>query len=111
MSPSHLRPDPLTNCERRRPLRRLVTNTVLGVQIAAFALVCVMASPMILFKFGVDWVRDRIEARWPDSERARAVSFWIGLLAPLVFCVVMLVVLIVLASRVRNLRQQEVVRG
>ncbi len=92
-------------------MRRLVSNTVLGVQVAAFALVCLAASPLILFKFGVDWVRERIECRWPDSYRARAVSYWFGVLAPFVLCVVLLAVLSVMVLRVRELQHSATLPG
>jgi TRAP-type C4-dicarboxylate transport system permease small subunit len=84
-------------------VRKYVTNVVLGVQVAAFAMVCIVCSPAILFKFGVDWVQERIETRWPGSEHARAVRFWIGLLAPALLCLVLLIVVIVLASGVGEL--------
>ena len=86
-------------------MRRLVANTVLGFQVAAFAAVCLLGSPMILFKFGVDEVRRRIESRWPNSDRVRAISFWIGLLAPFVMCVVLAAALGIAVVRVRALQQ------
>lgn len=74
-------------------MRRLLTRVATGLYMAAFAVFCLAASPIILFHFGVSAVRDRIEARWPDSDRARAVSFWLGLLAPVVLLVVLAVAL------------------
>ncbi len=72
---------------------RLLTRAVIGLYMAAFAVHCLVASPFILYMFGVSALRDRIEARWPDSDRAHAVSFWLGLLAPVVLLVVLTVVL------------------
>jgi hypothetical protein len=74
---------------------------------AAFAVVCVTCSPIILFHLGVSAVRDRIEERWPDSERARAVSFWLGLLAPVVLLVVLVVALGFAIAHVRGLNHAE----
>lgn len=92
-------------------MRRILANVALGFQVFVFALVCVVCSPAILFKFGVDWVRDGIEARWPDSDRARAVSFWVGLLAPLVLSAVLLLLVVILAVRVRELQQRVPAQG
>jgi hypothetical protein len=87
-------------------VRRLVSHVVLGVEIAVFALVCLVASPMILFKFTFDQLRDRIEARWPDSYRAQVVSFWIGLLAPVILFIVLGALLAFAISRVRDANQR-----
>jgi hypothetical protein len=73
----------------------------------AFALFCLSASPVILFHFGVWSVREWIEARWPDSEWARAVSFWLGLLAPFVLLLVLAVVLAFAVAHVRALKHTE----
>jgi len=86
---------------------RLVSHFVPGLQVAVFVVVCLVASPVILFKFGVDWLRERIEARWPDSYRAQAVSFWIGLLAPAILCIVLIVVLVFAAARLRARQSAE----
>lgn len=69
----------------------VVSRVVTGGMLAAFALVCVAASPVILFKFGVDAAGDAIERRWPDSARAAAARFWMRLLAPIAFVGVLLV--------------------
>jgi hypothetical protein len=44
---------------------------------------------MVLFRLGVDGVRDWIEARWPDSDRAKAIGYWFRVLAPLPLLVLM----------------------
>ncbi|MDB5307739.1 MAG: hypothetical protein JWO38_1941 [Gemmataceae bacterium] len=88
-------------------MQRLLTRMALGLHIAAFAVACVVASPLILFRFGVFAVRDWIEERWPDSERARSVSFWFGLLAPVAFLVVLAIVLGFVIAKVRELKQTE----
>lgn len=96
-------------------LRRFLSNIALGLQVFVFALVCVICLPMILFhilfQFGVDWVCEGIEARWPDSDWARAASFWVRLLAPFVLNAVLLVVVVVLALRVRELQQSGTAPG
>ncbi len=73
---------------------RLISGSVTGVLLVAFGLFCLLAFPGILVQFGVAWVREKIEATWPDSDRARAWSFWIGLLTPSVVLVLLLIVLI-----------------
>ncbi|HEY1191366.1 MAG TPA: hypothetical protein VGE74_27275 [Gemmata sp.] len=52
-------------------------------------------------------MRDRIESRWPDSKRAMAVSFWLGLLAPVALLVVVAVVLGFTIAHVRALKSAE----
>ena len=47
---------------------RLFTSVATGLQMVAFAWLCLVASPVILFSFAVDAVRHGIEGRWPDSE-------------------------------------------
>lgn len=84
-------------------MRRLIDAVGFGLSVAVFAVVCLFASPLILFKFGVDWVRERIESRWPDSERAREISSWIGLLAPVLFVVVLAVTLWGVVFHVKNI--------
>ena len=74
-------------------MQQLVPKVVIGFQAAGFALVCLFVSPMILFKFGVDCVRDRIETHWRDSDRARAASAWLGLLLPVILCIVVVLAL------------------
>jgi len=74
-------------------MRKLISNLVLGLRVAIFALSFLAASPFILFRFGVDWIRDRIESSWPGNDRAQMVSSWIRLLAPFVFCIILIVVL------------------
>ncbi len=78
-------------------MARLVSR----LQVAMFVVVGLVASPVILFKFGVDWLCDRIEARWPDSHRAQIVIFWFRLLAPLVLCIVLTVLLMSAIGRLR----------
>jgi hypothetical protein len=80
---------------------RLVSRLAAGLHVAAFAVVCVAAAPAILFMAGVGLARESVEARWPDSRRARAASFWIGLLAPVVLCAGAAAVLWLAAARVR----------
>ena len=70
-----------------------MTRTASVLSMVAFGVHCLVALPVILFKFAVDFVRDWIERKWPDSERARAVSFWIGLLAPLAMLVALAIAL------------------
>jgi hypothetical protein len=70
-----------------------------------FAVMCVIGSPIILFHLGIAAVRDWIEARWPGSARARAVSFWLGLLAPVALVIVLLIVTALAFVRVRQLEQ------
>ncbi len=85
---------------RMRAVGKLVSRLATGLQMAGFALTILVALPLILLKFGVDFavdsLRDRIEARWPDSDRARAVSFALKLLTP-VFVLILLWVLMHLA--------------
>lgn len=76
-------------------MRRLADNVVL---VAAVALMCIVCWPLFVFQPGVDWVRGRIQKRWPDSYRAQAVSFWIGLLAPAILCVVLTILLSILVA-------------
>lgn len=85
-------------------MRRLVAKTVLGAQVAAFAVVCLISLPMILFMFSVNWVRYRIESRWPDNERAQAVSYWFGLLAPVALLVVLAVTLEFAIANIRAIK-------
>jgi hypothetical protein len=85
-------------------VRRLASNIAFGLHVAFFAVVCVGALPVLLFMFGVNWVRDQIDARWPDSDRARAVRFWIGCLAPPLLLLIMLVITVIAALRVHELR-------
>jgi hypothetical protein len=70
-------------------VRQRVSQVVFGLQVTAFGLACLAASPMLLFKAGVDWLRDSLEARWPDRQRAEAISFWIGMLPPVILCVIL----------------------
>jgi hypothetical protein len=86
---------------------RLLTRVATGIHMAVFAVFCLVASPVVLFHFGVSAVRDWIESRWPDSERARAVSFWLGLLAPIVLLAVLAVALGFAIARVRALKLAE----
>jgi hypothetical protein len=86
---------------------RLLAQVATGVHMAAFAVFCLVASPMILFHFSVSALRDGIEARWPDSKRARAVSFWLGLLAPIALLAVLAVALGFTIARVRALKLAE----
>jgi hypothetical protein len=79
----------------------MVSRVMTGLYMAVFVVVCLLASPVILFKFGVDWVREWIEARWPDSRRALVISFWIGLLAPVLLNVVLVVLLLFAVARLR----------
>lgn len=74
-------------------MRKLFSNPVFGFRLAVFALTVLAASPIILFKFGVDWLKERVESRWPGNYRAQIVSFWIGLLAPVLLNIILLVVL------------------
>ena len=80
-------------------MRKLVANALLGFRIAAFALLCFAALPVLLLKAAGDWASDRIECRWPDSRRALAVSFWIRLLTPVVLNIILLIALIWLIAR------------
>ena len=85
-------------------MRRLLARVTTGLQVVAFAWLCLVTSPVILLSFGVAAVRHGIEARWPDSDRARAVSFWLGLLAPVVLLVVLAVALGFAIAHVRALQ-------
>jgi len=87
-------------------VRSLISNIAFGVYAVAFVTACLACTPFILFKFAVDWVGDRILATWPDSDRARAVRFWVRLLAPVAVNVVMLVILVIMVGRIRELQQQ-----
>jgi hypothetical protein len=80
-------------------LSRLVTKVACGVYAvafyaAAFAVFLVIVLPEILFRFGLDWIRERIETRWPESDRAKRVSSWIGCLAPVVAWIGLVVVML-----------------
>ncbi len=77
-------------------MRQVLAMVGLALEVAMFTLVCLAATPCLLFKFGVDRLRERIESRWPDSGPARAASCWIGLLAPVIFLV--LAVMVVFAA-------------
>ena len=81
---------------------RLLTRVATGLYMVAFAVSCLVALPVILFHLGVSAVRDGIEARWPGSDRARAFSFWLGLLAPVALLVVLVVVIEFVIPRVRG---------
>jgi hypothetical protein len=76
-----------------------MSRVTTGVYLTLCALVCLACLPVVLFSLGVSALRDRIEARWPDSDRARAVSFWLGLLAPLALGEVPLVFLLFAIAR------------
>lgn len=88
-------------------MRQYLTRVTTGLHLAAFTVLCLAGAPIILFHFGVSAVRDRIEARWPESAGARAVSFWLGLLAPVVLLVVVTVVLGFAIAHVRALKHSE----
>lgn len=85
-------------------MRQLLTRVATALHMTAFAVFCLAASPVILFHFGVSAMRDRIERRWPDSERARAVGYWLGLLAPVMLLVVIAVALGFAIAHVRALK-------
>lgn len=87
-------------------MERFLLRAVTGLHMVAFGVFCLVASPVILFSFGVSAVRDGIESRWPGSERARAVSFWLELLAPFLLMTVLVVVLLYAIGRVRELQPQ-----
>lgn len=70
---------------------------------AVFAVLCLAASPLLFFQWGIDWLGDRVVARWPGNARAEAVRFWLRLLAPIVLIAVLLVVLGFAIARVRTL--------
>lgn len=86
-------------------MRRLLTRVATGLHMAAFAAFCLATLPVFLFDFGLSAVRDRIEAQWPDSGRARAAGFWLGLLAPLALAVVLAVAAGFTVARIRALKQ------
>src|SRR4051812_24911845 len=83
-------------------MRQWVSKVVFGLRVTASALACLAASPMLLFKDGVDWLRDSLEARWPDSQRAEAVSFWIGILSPVILCVSLATLLALVIARMED---------
>ena len=75
-------------------MRRLISKVAAVIDRTLLAVGIVLVLPFLLVtKFPIDALREWIERRWPDSERARAVSFWIGLLAPFVLILVLLVAL------------------
>lgn len=86
-------------------MRRFLARVATGLHIAVFAVVCVGALPVLLIMFGVNAVRDWMDRWWPDSHRARAVRFWFGLLVPFVMIVVMLILLVIMALRLRALHE------
>ena len=63
----------------------------------------VPALPGLLLQWGIHWIQDRIEDRWPDSHRAQVVRLWIGLLAPLVVIATSIAVCVALSRRVNQL--------
>ena len=89
-------------------MRRLIHRIVVGFEMVVFACVLLLASPFILMKFGVDAIRGRIGDKWPDSDRAKAVSFWIGCLWPLVVAVVWLVICWLAVQHVRSLKNTDI---
>jgi uncharacterized metal-binding protein len=89
-------------------VRRLAANVVFGFEIMVFAFMCIAGSPIILCKFGVDWLQDRIEARWPNSYRAQAFSFWLGLLAPVVVSIILVVGILFVVIWLRGRRSGSV---
>lgn len=66
-----------------REMKRFLSRVVFALEMAAFGVLLLLAVPVKLHDIGVDAIRDRMEARWPDSERVRTISFLFGLLAPL----------------------------
>ena len=93
--------------ERSLAMRRFLSGTAVGISVIVFGLVCLTFSPVILFKFGVDLVRERIEAKWPNSERAKRISSWLGILAPVFLCVVMLALICVVLARFHRMKARE----
>ena len=67
----------------------IVSRILLGIRLVTFGIGIVVCSPLILFMFGVSLVADRVEARWPDSERVRRLKFWFKLLAPVLLLIVL----------------------
>ena len=81
---------------------QLLVRVATAVHMAAFAVACLVCLPAILFNFGASAVCHWIETRWPDSDPARAFSFWLRLLAPLALTVVMAVILWFTVARMRE---------
>lgn len=82
-----------------------MTRVATGFQIAAFTVICLAMSPVILLNFGIFAVQDWIVTRWPNSERARAVRFWLGLLAPIVLSLVLILAIGFAIAHVRALKK------
>jgi hypothetical protein len=56
----------------------------------------VLGIPFFLLQSAVGRFRDWIERRWPESDRARTVSWWIGCLAPVLFMAGLIVAMLLL---------------
>jgi hypothetical protein len=73
-----------------------------AIDFAMFAVSFVILVPMaLIFHFPVIALQEWIKSRWPDSDRARAARFWIGLLAPVVWIVVLSIALAVAIIRLQ----------
>ncbi len=55
-------------------MRRLIERVMFGLSMAVFGLVVLAALPFVLPQFAGRYARSRIEAKWPDSDRARRVG-------------------------------------
>ena len=80
---------------------RIISMALTTLMMTVFVLWCLAASPLLLFKFGVDWLTERLESKWPDSYRARVIPFWTRLLAPLAFLVILSAVLLLAIFHLR----------
>jgi TRAP-type C4-dicarboxylate transport system permease small subunit len=85
-------------------LRRLA-RAALSLLVAVLVLVLFPITLPLLYKFAVDEWRYRIETKWQDSDRAHAVSSWIGVLAPFALLIVYLIALYFGVSYVHALKR------